>query len=167
MRKRGKTLSKNHYHYLFLKGWKWWDKSGTVTKKNAGKWVQQSNTRTSDNREQFRPVRHSISGARGKCYGKGPECFTVCYQNCDWIFRVLIWQMKYEKKLLYLKVSTEYKKSFAFAETYCTALSSHLVDHPFCRGPMNKCFGGDLRAGVTGHLCCGKAKLQGTVQMWA
>lgn len=72
--------------------------------------------------------------ACGKCYGRGPEWFRVCYQNCAWIFRVLIWQMKYEKKkLLYLKVSTEKKKSFAFAETCCTTLPSHLVDHPFCR----------------------------------
>lgn len=73
--------------------------------------------------------------ACGKCYGRGPEWFRVCYQNCAWIFRVLIWQMKYEKKkkLLYLKVSTEKKKCFAFAETCCTTLPSHLVDHPFCR----------------------------------
>lgn len=34
-------------------------------KKNVAKWVQQSNTRTSDNREQFRPVRRSISGPVG------------------------------------------------------------------------------------------------------
>lgn len=28
------------------------------------------------------------------------------------------------------------KKSSAFAETCCTTLSSHLVDHPFCRSPI-------------------------------
>lgn len=30
---KGKTLSKTHYHYLFLKGWKWRYKSWTVRRK--------------------------------------------------------------------------------------------------------------------------------------
>lgn len=71
--------------------------------------------------------------ACGKCYGRGPEWFRVCYQNCAWIFRVLIWQMKYEKKNFYIWKFLPRKKSFAFAETCCTTLPSHLVDHPFCR----------------------------------
>lgn len=42
----------------------------------------------------------------------------------------------WKKKNFYIWKFLPRKKSSAFAETCCTTLSSHLVDHPFCRSPI-------------------------------